>query len=196
MSRLQRLGIIVSLSGLLIAACSRAETPSSPSGLPGSLASSIRPNIGLAATSGGGRRVVIMDACDPDSFNAAIAPGTCVNRSGGVKFDDFLALLERHHSVGAWHFSPDTIVVPDDMTLTVENAGGETHTFTEVEEFGGGIVPILNTLSGTPVPAPECLALQGTDFIAAGTRTTHEFEKGEREKYQCCIHPWMRAVTR
>jgi len=149
----------------------------------------------LAPTSDGARRIVIMDACDPESFDAAVEPGTCV-RSGGVKFDDFVALIERHHSVGAWHFTPDTIHVPDDMNLVVENAGGETHTFTEVEEFGGGIVGFLNDLTGTPVPAPECLALKGTDFIAAGAKTTHEFEKGEREKYQCCIHPWMRAVTR
>jgi hypothetical protein len=55
---------------------------------------------------------------------------------------------------------------------------------------------VLNTLSGNPVPAPECLTLSPSDFIAAGGQTTHTFEPGESDKYQCCIHPWMRATTR
>ena len=71
--------------------------------------------------------------------------------------------------------------------------GGEEHTFTEVAEFGGGVVPPLN--SGVPT-RPECLALAPTDFIASGAQTTHTFEAGETAKYQCCIHPWMRAESR
>ncbi len=77
--------------------------------------------------------------------------------------------------------------------LSVVNQGGEVHTFTEVDDFGGGIVPELNALSGTPVVAPECLALGAGDFIAPGGQTSHTFERGEADKYQCCIHPWMRA---
>lgn len=34
------------------------------------------------------------------------------------------------------------------------NVGGEVHTFTEVEEFGGGIVPRLNELAGVSVLHP------------------------------------------
>ena len=144
----------------------------------------------------GGRRITMLDECEPDSFNAAIAPGTCVGRNGGLTFEKFIAMLTAHAQVPSWRFSPNTIHVPRELTLDVVNQGGEAHTFTEVEEFGGGIVPDLNTLAGTPVPAPECLALSGTDFVPPGGQTTHTFEKGETDKYQCCIHPWMRAVTR
>jgi hypothetical protein len=38
---------------------------------------------------------------------------------------------------------------------------GETHTFTEVAQFGGGLVGLLNDLSGNPVPAPECNPANG-----------------------------------
>ena len=53
-------------------------------------------------------------------------------------------------------------------TFVAVNNGGETHTFTEVKAFGGGIVPLLNVLSGNPVPAPECLALDAEDFVPPG----------------------------
>ena len=141
-----------------------------------------------------GREIRMQDECDPTSFNAAIGAGTCA-RKGGLKFDTFIALLQQQAQVSSWRFSPGSIHVPREMTLSIVNAGGETHTFTEVEDFGGGVVPFLNTLAGTPVPAPECLALAGSDFIPAGGKTTHTFEPGESDKYQCCIHPWMRATT-
>jgi hypothetical protein len=135
----------------------------------------------------------MLDQCDPDSFNAAIGPGTCVNRNGGITFDLFISLLQQHARVPSWRFSPDTIHVPRELTLAIVNRGGEAHSFTEVDEFGGGVVPNLNALAGTPVPAPECLS---ADFVPAGGQTSHTFEPGEADKYQCCIHPWMRAVTK
>ena len=45
------------------------------------------------------------------------------------------------------------------QTLVAINRGGEEHTFTEVEHFGGGFAPLLDNLSGNPDPAPECLQL-------------------------------------
>ena len=90
------------------------------------------------ALDAGGRRILLLDQCDPDSFNAVIGPGTCINRNGGVTFDVFIALLEKTQRVPSWRFSPDTIHVPRELTLSIVNAGGEAHTFTEVEEFGGG----------------------------------------------------------
>src|SRR5215211_1507490 len=82
----------------------------------------------------------MLDSCDPGTFNAAIGPGTCV-RDGGVKFDDFIAQLTRLGFVGSWHFSRPVANARVGQTLLVTNRGGEVHTFTEVEEFGGGIVP-------------------------------------------------------
>ena len=140
------------------------------------------------------RLVKMMDACDPTSFNAAIGAGACV-RSGGVKFAKFLQLLGKHQKVGAWHFAPASLNVRVGQELLAVNRGGEEHTFTEVREFGGGIVPDLNTLAGTPDPAPECLALAPGDFVPAGGSTTDDVEEEGTELYQCCIHPWMRAVV-
>ena len=79
-----------------------------------------------------------------------------------------------------------------DVLLAVNN-GGEAHTFTEVEEFGGGIVPMLNDLSGLTTVAPECN--QASLIPPGGSSSEVEDEEGV-EKYQCCIHPWMRAEIR
>jgi hypothetical protein len=140
------------------------------------------------------RLIQMMDACDPESFNAAIGAGTC-SRQGGLDFTKFLALLGKHQQVGAWHFAPSTVNARVGQELVASNGGGEVHTFTEVEEFGGGILPLLNTLSGTPVPAPECLALAAGDFVPPGGTFTDEVEEVGTERYQCCIHPWMRTVV-
>jgi hypothetical protein len=131
------------------------------------------------------------DACDPDTFNAALGPGTCV-RSGGVRFDDFIALLTRLGFVGPWQFAPNTVNARTGEAFMVINRGGEVHTFTEVEEFGGGIVPNLNELARVPSVAPECLALDAEDFVAPGQTYREDIEEEGNEKYQCCIHPWMR----
>ena len=93
-------------------------------------------------------------------------------------------------------FSPDTASAREGKNFFVVNHGGETHTFTEVEEFGGGIVPDLNQRAHLLDVAPECLALAPGDFIVPGQTFTDEIESDEVEHYQCCIHPWMRLTTR
>jgi len=138
------------------------------------------------------RAISIFDACDPDSFNAALGPGTCA-RKGGVLFDNFIDLLRRHQSVGAWNFTPPQASIDVGDVLLAVNHGGETHTFTEVDEYGGGIVPTLNELSGLTTVAPECSQLKPGDFIPAGGSSSETVEEEGVEKYQCCIHPWMRA---
>jgi hypothetical protein len=180
--------------GAFVVGCSESSNPAAPSELTDSIA--VSPIGDAAARAVSSRPILMLDQCDPDSFNAAIGPGTCVNRNGGLAFDVFIALLQKHAQVPSWRFSPGTIHVPSEVSLPVENKGGEVHTFTEVAEFGGGIVPDLNALAGTPVPAPECLTLAGGDFVPAGGQISHTFEPGASEKYQCCIHPWMRAVTK
>jgi hypothetical protein len=136
--------------------------------------------------------ITMFDACDPDSFNAVLGAGTCV-RNGGLLFDNFIELLRRHQSVGAWHFTPPQGGMNVGDVLLAVNHGGEAHTFTEVEEFGGGIVPLLNNLTGLTTVAPECG--QATLIPAGGSSSEVEDEEGV-EKYQCCIHPWMRAEIR
>jgi plastocyanin len=135
------------------------------------------------------RLVTMMDACAPETFNAAKV--SCV-RSGGVTFQDFLELVGKHHTIGSWHFAPGTINARVGQTLLAVNQGGEVHSFTEVEKFGGGANDFLNGLSGNPVPAPECQNLPAGKFIAQGAADTDELEEPGIEHYQCCIHPWMR----
>jgi len=139
--------------------------------------------------------VSMMDACDPETFDAAIEPGTCI-RAGGVRFEDFINQLSQHGSIGGWHFAPSNVMMKVGQLLVANNRGGEVHTFTEVEEFGGGIVPELNQVLGLSTVAPECNQLAPGDFIAPGASSSEEEDEAGVEKYQCCIHPWMRAEVR
>jgi plastocyanin len=152
----------------------------------------------------------IRDYCDPTSFNLAVAPGTCVRgaqnplSNGAITFPAFIAEATLDKSVGAWRFVPQQVKIAEGATLNLQNLGGETHTFTEVERFGGGFVAALNEASGNPVPAPECAQVvngqlvpqpPGPDnlFIPAGGSATVTEHQGVA-KYQCCIHPWMRLT--
>lgn len=139
--------------------------------------------------------VNMFDACDPETFNAAVGEGTCV-RSGGMKFDRFIDLLAQLGFAGPWHFAPPNANVRVGQEFVAINRGGEVHTFTEVEEFGGGIVPDLNELSRVPEVAPECEALEPGDFVPAGGTYREDIEHAGALKYQCCIHPWMRLEAR
>lgn len=141
------------------------------------------------------RLVSMMDACDPTTFNAVIGPGTCV-RQGGVTFAEFIAELTRTRKAGSWHNAPPSTTGHAGQTLLAVNRGGEVHTFTRVAVFGGGIVPPLNALSGNPVVAPECNALVGSDFVAAGATFEEEIGAAGTHRFQCCIHPWMRTTVR
>jgi hypothetical protein len=153
------------------------------------------PELQTQSIRGGEQRLVtMMDACDPETFNEAVGPGTCI-RNGGVRFPKFLQLLGKHQKVGAWLFAPTSVNARVGQELLAVNRGGEVHTFTAVEAFGGGIIPDLNVLAGVPVPAPECLALAPGDFVPPGGSTTDDVEEESTELYQCCIHPWMRTVV-
>jgi hypothetical protein len=98
-------------------------------------------------------RIIAKDDCESVSCNLAIGAGTCVG-GGGTTFGNFIAQLVDHKFAGAWHFSPKQLNIDTGSSLVVTNRGGETHTFTEVTQFGGGgIVPALNLiLFGTPAP--------------------------------------------
>jgi len=113
-----------------------------------------------------------------------------------VRFASFIEQLGKHHSIGAWHFAPPEVSMRVGQMLVATNRGGEAHTFTEVEEFGGGIIPLLNQLTGLTSVAPECRQLAGGDFLAPGASFSEKEEDAGVEKYQCCIHPWMRAEVR
>ena len=180
--------IAVALASLLAAAC---DAPSEPG-----TRADIRPDAARAAGVHGGadvRLINMKDACDPGSFGAA---GVACLRNGGFLFDKFINQLGKHGIMRAWHFAPSVVHAKAGQTLMAVNRGGEVHTFTEVEEFGGGIVPILNALFGNTDAAPECLTVEADEFIQPGSfDADDEVEEPGTEHYQCCIHPWMRATV-
>jgi hypothetical protein len=179
-----------------------SSTPLSPSAVTPSLAAPTAQGASTRAASQGmpDRLVTMMDACDPDTFNApppdGVGPGTCV-RSGGVRFATFLEQLGKHGVIGAWHFAPPDTSAKVGQVFVAVNRGGEVHTFTEVKAFGGGIVPPLNDLSHNPVVAPECASLDPDDFVApGGTYREEPLEGAGTARFQCCIHPWMRLEVK
>ena len=145
----------------------------------------------------------LRDDCDPATFNAAVGPGTCVG-GGDTTFADFLAEHAETGRVEKWRFNNDRAETDRGRPITLTNRGGETHTFTRVAEFGGGFIPPLNVLpDGSELPlAPECAAAPGIPqppgpdnlFVDAGATVTGPAINTRRTvKFQCCIHPWMKA---
>ena len=97
----------------------------------------------------------------------------------------------------SWRNEPSYISIGAGRSGRVSNRGGRAHTFTEVDEFGGDFIPLLNEQM---VPAPECGAnfvpAAGVVFVGVGqTQTLSSLDTG-RHKFQCCIHPWMRGTVR
>jgi plastocyanin len=151
----------------------------------------------LAAAAVHEHTVTLLDACDPETFNDPITgagPGTC-SRQGGVRFQDFINELMQHQSIGGWHITPGEVTMRVGDVLSAINRGGETHTFTEVEEYGGGINSALNAIVGLTNVAPECNPVSIERLMPGQSSHETELEEGV-EKYQCCIHPWMRTVVR
>jgi plastocyanin len=153
--------------------------------------------VGAAALANGTATVKIRDACDAASFNAVIGPGTCVD-AGNVTFEEMIDSLVRHGEHPLWHNTPTTRTVHHGTIVDVANVGGEFHTFSRTEEFGGGFVPELNEVLGLEEIADGCLLGPGPTnaFVPAGgtgTINTAALEPGVH-KFMCCIHPWMRST--
>jgi plastocyanin len=139
--------------------------------------------------------VAILDECDPTTFNAALGAGACT-RQGTVTFAAFNAELAATKSVSTWRFNPSSMTMTIGGTITATNQGGETHTFTQVAQFGGGTVAALNQASGNLIETPECAAITNADLIApGGSFTTGQLATAGTHLYQCCIHPWMHETV-
>jgi hypothetical protein len=150
-------------------------------------------------TADSGPQVVqVRDDCDPATFNSGPPDGPGLGHicggDGGTTFGEFIAELQATQRAEHWRFNPDQMSEP--QNIVAQNRGGETHSFTKVAKFGGGQVDVLNALSGNPVPAPECLAASvGATFVGPGQNLKVDGVAGG-DKYQCCIHPWMRTTVR
>src|SRR5437868_6088966 len=100
-------------------------------------------------------QIVALDECDPTTFNAALGADFCKNVSLGAftTFDNLFAEAAAGTPDPNWDFEPDTVHIKQGTILSVVDQGGEPHTFTEVEKFGGGFVPGLN---GGEATVREC----------------------------------------
>ena len=193
--------VAVSALAMVVAACGDTNAPPTMPSAPGALADRAGLSTNAKADKNDddrddARTVRMLDDCDPASFDAALHnPNACVGK-GKTTFDRFIAELTRSQVAQKWRFDPHHVELERGNDLFAINKGGEVHTFTRVANFGGGIVPILNTLSGNPTPAPECTTLEPDDFVAPGATYTAELNTDMLQHFQCCIHPWMRADVR
>jgi plastocyanin len=142
-------------------------------------------------------QIVALDECDPATFNAALGADFCKNVTLGAftTFDNLFAEAAAGTPDPNWDFEPDTLRIKQDTILSVVDQGGEPHTFTEVEKFGGGFVDGLN---GGEAMVPECrngfsnLAVAKTRILQGSHIEVTGLSKGEH-RFECCIHPWMRV---
>jgi plastocyanin len=143
-----------------------------------------------------GENITMLDDCLPGDPGWTPTGGcTLKPNQGDVSFAEFFALattplgpdLIGHPS---WRDDPSYVSMESGDELEVSNRGGRTHTFTEVVNFGGGVVPPLN---GTLNMAPECA--NATNIAPGGETRINSLQPG-LHKFQCCFHPWMRAAVR
>ena len=147
-------------------------------------------------------RIAILDNCLPGDPGWDPTGGcTLKAKEGDVSFAEFGALLVSPltqppfgHLIGhpSWRNEPSYSSIEAHKTIDVKNEGGRAHSFTEVANYGGGFVAPLNI---GLTAAPECdpalvtvLPPGASDRIAGLAPGLH--------KFQCCIHPWMRAAVR
>ena len=142
-------------------------------------------------------RVLMEDDCEPQSFNAAVGPHTCIGH-GHTTFQTFIDQLVANGDAPAWRFNPSVLSLPAGAQIKAFNIGGEDHTFSEVANYGGGCIDVLNGLLGL-TPVPECAGFPGGAFGATlappgGALTTGPLAPGIH-RFECLIHPWMRTTA-
>ena len=157
-----------------------------------------------AQVNGNDNNISVMDDClpgDPD-WNPT---GGCTLKAhqGDVSFAEFGQLLVSPLTVppnGAlvghpsWRMEPSHVTTTESKTVRVTNRGGRGHTFTEVADFGGGFIGGLNI---GLTPAPECVSTTNPPVGLAPGATIDLTATGPGlHKFECCIHPWMRATIR
>jgi hypothetical protein len=152
--------------------------------------------LSVSASADSTKKFVITDDCDPTDSTWM---GGCFTVDGQVSLAEFRAALPGGHP--SWRIEPPYVQDSSHRDIRVTNTGGRTHTFTEVTRFGNGYVAPLNS-PGAPV-ATECVAATGGPSAAAvnttlvpGQELVIEGLTPGTHNFECCIHPWMRAVVK
>jgi|RhiMetdeSRZDD1v2_1073273.scaffolds.fasta_scaffold74492_3 hypothetical protein len=156
-------------------------------------------NRALAQVNSNDNNIAVMDNCDA-SDPAWATVGGCTLRKGSVTLSEFFNLLfSPNYANGtipvghpSWRNEPSYITTSTNRAVRVTNWGGRDHTFTEVANFGGGFVPLVN---GALVVAPECNPATVSILSPGETERINGLAPGTH-KFQCCIHPWMTAAIK
>ena len=144
--------------------------------------------------------MTLLDDCDPRvgaGWNTATDATQCIRAEGAVTRAEFNVFLSSPFSLSvvghpSWTIAPTYLKPEAGDRISVRNGGGRGHTFTEVADYGGGFIAPLNI---GLVPAPECGTAQGTVIPPDGRVNITGLAVGNH-KFQCCIHPWMRALVK
>lgn len=158
--------------------------------------------IAVAQVNGNDNKIAVTDDCLPTD-QAWNPTGGCGLKphQGDVPLAEFLALLTSPLTIPpngqlighpSWRNEPSHVTARLGSTIRVTNTGGRGHTFTKVADFGGGFVPLLNV---GLTQAPQCTPASTIALAPGATIELKGLAQG-LHKYQCCIHPWMRATIR
>ena len=156
----------------------------------------------VAQVNGNDSNVFMMDDCLPGDPGYSAATGGCQLKAhqGDVPAAEFGALLTSPLSTAlighpSWRNEPSHITANLGRGIRVKNEGGRSHTFTEVEHFGGGSIAGFNV---GMTRADECPLTPNlvTDAVAPGATVQLTGLDSGLHKFQCCFHPWMRATVR
>ena len=153
---------------------------------------------GATSASSQHRQVQVLDDCRraPCSTPPCRTPMRA-SKNGGTTFEAFIGQLVSMGQAPAWRFAPSRMSLSAGGSIDAYSRGGEFHTFTEVAAFGGGCVQILNEILGLS-PVPEC-ANAGVLFAMTGIAPGGELEGAPlapgTHRFECLIHPWMRATV-
>ena len=139
---------------------------------------------GVASAAASHRKVQVLDACEPESFNAVLGADSCV-KNGDVTFEEFIDQLLTMGEAPAWRFSPGRVGLRAGGTVTANNRGG--------------CIDEINQLMGlTAVPVctnPGFGFLAGTTGILPGDSLTTDPLASGTYRFQCIIHPWQRTTV-
>jgi plastocyanin len=157
--------------------------------------------LGGVATASDTQEVLLEDDCDPVTFNAVgqalFEQSLCEEDfDGSVTYGDFLDALVLVGGHAAWKFNPNSATIRQGESIKAINTGGESHSFTEVEDFGGGIIPEINELLGglEPVREAQDPEIFGPTIIAPGDSLTITDLKAGTHRFMCVFHPWQQSV--
>ena len=162
------------------------------------------PSGGVVSADDDGNKVVMRDDCDPNGWPGPPPGGGCALEQGDVSNAEFVGELAPPLSLSvighqAWRNDPSYLKIEVGDTVKVRNKGGRGHTFTKVANFGGGRVPPPGPAPGINQGlsiAPECANPATSPIVPPGGKTEVSGLPVGNHRFQCCLHPWMRAVIK